>query len=410
MCYNLSSAVSTVTENDTDGDGNPETFKKVIQDNIIFTQDDGQSRATTIENATISYNDDGTKTITYKIDKYGNGKLVQDRIDTIDGDDNVSKSITYEHNDLSGLKQEIVTTYTYEDGMVKTKSIDNVGEERDLTITYTYTPEGDVKTEKHDYINHDKWDHVQTNNIVEDGLIKSYDLSYTNGNEISVEQIFEDGKKVSKISKKDGAVIEDLNYLYNNEDGHLIKSNDINDLRYYINIYDDMEHKVKFIYDNKQNDAKDYSLTYNYDEHIHVSSQYESANRSYIDYHKYNDEKSSKIMDVRDDNVDGSIDKIFVQRSLTLDYQDEYATVKEIQISDVNNNLLTISDETLTNIITNNGADKLVIKTSREHSALDLGDSFIKTGEKEIYEGKNYIKYADDSGLTVIVEPDIDVI
>ncbi|MDP8034569.1 MULTISPECIES: hypothetical protein [Pasteurellaceae] len=174
MCYNLSSAVSTVTELDKDGDGiaDTTTIKKTDTDengkNIDIvtvledTDDDGtpdtitntivdKHNQTTVEKGTVLSSEEGIITVKFDVDKFDDGKGISGRTDRItrDGkgevldssfdfydDGTQDKKISYEYNDDGTIKQEYIDlnvdgvpeeliSYEYKDGELykKTKTV-----------------------------------------------------------------------------------------------------------------------------------------------------------------------------------------------------------------------------------------------------------------------------------------------
>ncbi|MDP8104022.1 RHS repeat domain-containing protein [Pasteurella atlantica] len=170
MRYNLSSAVSTVTETDEDGDGNPEStiIKSDTTDDgklnktteIIDKESDGTPDAitntiidkhniTTIEKGTITnVDEEGIITVKFDVDKRGDEKGISGRTDRITRDGR-GEVLDSEYDFYNDGDKDYKSSFEYNsDGTIKKEKIDlNMDGADDKVISFDYNPDGSVAKE-----------------------------------------------------------------------------------------------------------------------------------------------------------------------------------------------------------------------------------------------------------------------
>ncbi|MDP8052859.1 hypothetical protein QJU23_10590, partial [Pasteurella atlantica] len=60
-------------------------------------------------------------------------------------------------------------------------------------------------------------------------------------------------------------------------------------------------------------------------------------------------------------------------------------------------------------IANDENSHKVIVNSAKTGDVLNLDGSFTKTAETESHGGQDYVKYTDDAGNALIVDPDITV-
>ncbi|MDP8054780.1 hypothetical protein [Pasteurella atlantica] len=473
MCYALFSAVSTVTELDKDGDGIADTTTEVItkpngavvtkvytdsnddgvQDSIVKTIKNAKPKGgVTTETGTITHNDDGTQTIKYEIDPYSLGHVSSARTDTIDAKGNVIKS--EEDYTNNGVINRTVT-YEYDESGKVTKSnydYDNNGkpnlviihEAKDGGEYHYYDRDMNGTTETTYFYQNSDDTHIVKNTPVDNpddfNLIREY--SY---NEL--------GQNIKTILKTgDDKPIRTEYYKYNDK-GHIIetkidKGNDgsIDTIVHAEYDNDNKHHKLKELIDTDANGSTDIVKEYSYNERDLVSETRTDSDNDgtfeKVEYFTYNN-LGNIVTYSRDDGNDHSIDykqyreyaiakngeveagilsavaidwgnngyeRFDIYDDHTMQASDKYdiAGLENIYIKK-DNLEVTISDDTLDKIANDNNGHKVIVNSLKSGDKLHLDGNFTKTTETESHAGQDYVKYTDEAGNALIVDPDITV-
>ncbi len=402
----------TTVHTDSNDDGIQDSVVNTIEqpNGVITTEWGATSSTTTIEKGTITNNDNGTQTIKYEVDKYGDAKVVINRTDIVDAKGNAIKSSL--DTDNNGVVDTVVTREFDEKGNAIKEIIDYPGEKSDRVITNTYNDKGENIKSVVDYNMEDKNDHIIANTFNDEGLVTSYTMDYPNSDGLrNVTNTFDDKGRVVKVLVEHSNGNENLITYEYAEHGQLLKSVDSNNIRDYIQVYNEKEQKIEFTYDSKQDDGKDYSIFYGYDDKGDNSTLiYDNKMNDNKDYTFNNqfDDEHHRILGLRDDLSDGSFNKLYLYESMSVTYQNDFAEVKDIYFAkdDID---VTISEAVLNKIIGDDSSDKVVIHTARPDGKLHLDGNFTKTAETESHGGQDYVKYTDEAGNALIVDPDITV-
>ncbi|MDP8100112.1 hypothetical protein, partial [Pasteurella atlantica] len=106
--------------------------------------------------------------------------------------------------------------------------------------------------------------------------------------------------------------------------------------------------------------------------------------------------------------ADSSIDFFQSYMNMELPSDDSFIGISSVYLVE-NNIALTIPEATLDKIASDKNSHKLVINSSKEGDQLHLDGNFTKTAETESHSGQDYVKYTDEAGNALIVDPDITV-
>ncbi|MDP8102040.1 hypothetical protein [Phocoenobacter atlanticus] len=126
----------------------------------------------------------------------------------------------------------------------------------------------------------------------------------------------------------------------------------------------------------------------------------------------YDNDKGGLIYDASDlsssdGNVDGNSDIINYYRDATITSDNNIGLT---DISFIKDNVsLTISDTALDKIANDDNSHKVIVNSGKSGDKLHLDGNFTKTTETESHSGQEYVKYTDDAGNALIVDPDITV-
>ncbi|MDP8111893.1 MULTISPECIES: hypothetical protein [Pasteurellaceae] len=358
MCYILFSAVSTVTELDKDGDGIADTTTE-----MATILDDGGND--TIKTKIFTDMDDNGEqdSVVVTIQKPNGGRLTTEAGTIINNSDG-TQTIKFEIDKYSDGKVIMYRTDTIDGSGNTIKS-----EERDYPLQADrdiyYTYDSSHKVIKSEY---DK-------NL--DGNIEhTHYLKYDGNRQIGVD-VDTNGDTKSNYTES---------YQYNDK-GELIKAfidlggnGSINQIHSYV--YEKGE-RVQINYDLDANDTVDK-----------------------MEFYKYNDIGKLTYMK-QDIGADGSIDKLWFYDEIKVPTGSDLTNINELIINrpDIS---VTISDHILDQIVSNN-THKVVVSSHSTKDGLNLEGSFTKTTETESHGGQDFVKYTDEAGNALIVDPDITV-
>ncbi|MDP8147582.1 hypothetical protein, partial [Phocoenobacter atlanticus] len=112
-----------------------------------------------------------------------------------------------------------------------------------------------------------------------------------------------------------------------------------------------------------------------------------------------------------DDNVymEGNEHQLYIYKNSEHSNMDHFTGIQNIYLSGKELKL-TISDDVLDKIANDDNDHKVIINSEKLADELYLEGNFIKTTETESHNGQEYIKYTDEIGNALIVDPDITVI
>ncbi|MDP8102039.1 hypothetical protein [Phocoenobacter atlanticus] len=485
ICYNLSSAVSTVTELDKDGDGTPDIRIEKIDGKhegasntrtYTDTDDDGTFDTVSIVNknhivvegtnilngnyhyeGNIEYQNDGTKML-HGGYKNKSGETIS-HVDLLENADNqIIKKINYldeTHNqklttvnfkyDSEGnviYKGNDINSDGYDDFVVRSEFPDE-----NTTLTYYDFPLNGEKSNRYEFTNnHDNTAtlKISANNNEDINFVVHYKYD-DNGQQI--ERVMENGS---------GKAISTLKSYYD-DDGKVIRTetdrgsdNSVDAVNtYYYKDGDSHYYLEKIDSDNKNGNDK--SIRYVYDnEHrkIEAHHNYDLENSSndnrYIEYFEYNDvnriTERYKIMDGSTEKTDiicygyskgengGTITRASVvargdsehldvmtlngkNYELGSDFDTSHIDMTGLKNIYINkdNVQITISDDILDKIATDDNSHKVIVNSKKSGDQLHLDGNFTKTAETESHGGQDYVKYTDEVGNALIVDPDITV-
>ncbi|MDP8133445.1 hypothetical protein [Pasteurella atlantica] len=108
------------------------------------------------------------------------------------------------------------------------------------------------------------------------------------------------------------------------------------------------------------------------------------------------------------DRVDGNADKLFVYKDFTISNTDHLIGLQNIDVKQ-NNIEMTISDDVLDKITNDDNSHKVIVNSKKSGDVLNLDGNFVKTTDTEAHDGQDYVKYTDDAGNALIVDPDVTV-
>ncbi|MDP8106031.1 hypothetical protein QJU39_10085 [Pasteurella atlantica] len=434
ICYNLSSAVSTVTELDKDGDGIADTTTEVITKGDCITttkvytdsNDDGTqdsfveitnrlSGYVTTETGTITHNTDGTQIIKYEVDKYSNNGQVSGRIDTLDAEGNVIKS-EYDLNNDGRIDKTETKTYnddntvkvavdTYNDGKVDSVTIETYDSNGNI-IKNEYDRDNDGVFEASDtriyddknhliVINHDTNNDGTTDSIDSREYDKVCNLSKqvldrnADGQDdyIILREFDEKGwtTKTSYDTNGDGTIEKSMTYERMPLKGHSLK---------------------QFV-DKGDDGSIDQINTFEYDDFGQViKREYDYTNDGVVDatfWDTYNE--NQYISTLQDKN---QVKRLFFYSNAELSSDEKLLNLEGIYIQR-DNISITISDDVLDKIASDENSHKVVVNSTKTGDMLNLDGNFTKTTETESHSGQDCVKYTDEVGNALIVDPDITV-
>ncbi|MDP8050748.1 hypothetical protein QJU43_09945 [Pasteurella atlantica] len=336
--------------------------------------------------------DENGRTIRIETDYQGDGKI--DSITTIERDEeNHQVKYLHDSNGNSTIdKDEVIEVYTmdenneYEIGRVR-----SIGTEENINQINEFT--------------YGKLWNLYTYDYNNDGQKDWYNFSLYNEKGQFVEQRrgkyydgLEDITDIKDVVGTDTISVSGNTYEYNDEGRMSVRSN-------YASVKDIATDKVSsehfYEYDNST-DLLTKETVYN--GHI------EDNKVSTISHYEYNNSEQ-KVARYYDNLQDGeNVDQINVYGNHTVSESEKFdiSGMKNIYFNkeDVT---LTITDDTLDKIANDVNSHKVVISSSKSGDELRLEGNFTKTTETESHGGQDYVKYTDEAGNALIVDPDISV-
>ncbi|MDP8094310.1 hypothetical protein QJU20_09830 [Pasteurella atlantica] len=424
------------------------------QDSIVKTTQNAKPQGgVTTETGTITHNSDGTQTIKYEVDPYSLGHVSSAHTDTIDAKGNVIKS--EEDYTNNGIINRTVS-YEYDENGKVTKSEYDYNNDGlpNLVLTWEHKDGG-----LYQYYDRDMNGTTETTYFSQDSddkhILKRTPVDNPDGftliREYSYNELGQESEVVFK--KGDDKPIHTEFYKYNNK-GHIIetkidKGNDgsIDTIIHAEYDNDNKHHKLKELIDSDANGSTDVVKEYSYNERdlvseirtdsdndgtfekvenftyndvgvVDVYSQRIDGNVS-VDYKKYYDYKIAENGELQigikktvatDIDNDGHCDIIWTYDDFVLVESDKYDITGLRDISFQKNDMsLTISDDILDKVANGTSNHKMIINGAQSGDKLHLDGNFTKTTETESHRGQDYVKYTDEAGNALIVDPDITV-
>ncbi|MDP8100078.1 hypothetical protein, partial [Pasteurella atlantica] len=180
--------------------------------------------------------------------------------------------------------------------------------------------------------------------------------------------------------------------------------------------YDDKGNRIKMEYDNNNDGTIDAVRYFEYDDMgLNTVMKYDTDNDGSInqtDIYGYND-IGTRISITRDlssstEPLDGNADILLIYGDGVKVSGDNMAGMRNINLykDDIS---LTISEQALDKIATDENSHKVIVNSKKSGDQLHLDGNFTKTTETEAHDGQDYVKYTDEAGNALIVDPDITV-
>ncbi|MDP8100117.1 hypothetical protein [Pasteurella atlantica] len=223
--------------------------------------------------------------------------------------------------------------------------------------------------------------------------------------------------------KSDGNINTKYAYVYDEKtDRRVMTKNDINgdDVfdRYTVFDYDERGFITEIQYKDAQMNTTS-SVNYEYNELGRIShSITNNGEKMAYNYYGYN-QLDDGGYDIRSSIYGGSKEHDYTD-NLTITKEGSYELGKN-QTSHFNmtglenitvnsdNVQITISDDVLDKIANDDNNHKVIVNSSKSGDKLHLDGNFTKTAETESHSGQDYVKYTDEAGNALIVDPDITV-
>ncbi|MDP8153400.1 hypothetical protein QJU66_09745 [Pasteurella atlantica] len=325
-------------------------------------------------------------------DYQGDGKI--DSITTIEHDEE-NHQVKYLH-DSNGNgtidKDEVIEVYTMdENNEYRVSRVRSIGTEENINQINEFT-------------NGELWN-LRTYDYNNDGQKDWYNFSLYNEKGQFVEQRrgkyydgLEDITDIKDVVGTDTISVTGNTYEYNDEGRMSVRSN-------YASVKDIATDKVSiehfYEYDNSTGLFIKETV---YNGHI------EDNKVSAISHYEYNNSEE-KVARYYDNLTDGeNIDYVNIYGNHTVSESEKFdiSGVKNILFNkeDVT---LTITDDTLDKIANDENSHKVIVKSWVSGDELRLEGNFTKTTETESHSGQDYVKYTDEAGNAIIVDPDISV-
>ncbi|MDP8102072.1 hypothetical protein [Phocoenobacter atlanticus] len=453
--YVIISAVSTVTELDKDGDGNAESSIKktidkrgnpVIEENIDnnsdgvidekvlsysqkaqhfwrrvddesvvehFKDSDGDGKfdkasveynisevrtyeAATIKgNGTVEYNSDGSKTVTYNMEKYNNGgEFLEKEILKYDADENVVETIN-EITNLRNSNKIISSTKNISDDVKEiVKDVEN--SEGNHTVYKTISTKiDDTYTIREHYKDDVLYRATKSKVMFDDdnGNIHNIGSWLTDPNDHNSHE----GRTFYTVYKDGLLDFEKIFYVPKNETLDNYDTVDSIPLTNY-NVYDATNYGyIKYDgYSTPQQHSQTTTLLYNEDKEI-ILSQY---------YDLFADDKPER--GYVDNILDTKADLLVLNHSYTINNEDYLEGLSAINIAG-DAKVITISDESLNTIFKEEDHNSLYINNKiGKKVVLDISDDFIVKDDTDV--DSKYLNYEDGAGHHIYVDAEITVI
>ncbi|MDP8108051.1 hypothetical protein, partial [Pasteurella atlantica] len=454
--YVIISAVSTVTELDKDGDGTPEKVIEVFE-NQEFTGTlfaaDKNSHCSKVTLTKIDEDQNGvfevieekiydapsTTTTTYKYTDSDQDGQLDYILRTSEGRYNIKNSIGgnikhnsdntttvhYSQNVDDHKKEEIITldenglmtksdlymdgketysrSYEYDSAtnkLVKSESL-NVNSGNTTTNLYEYENDlGHVSKNIWSYSNSDKV-YFKERYYSEEGCVWNESRGDLDG----------DGKIETIVRDTLDADYNILREAYLDLEGNLLSYQD--------RTYDDHRRIITSKTDGNNNNVYEDITEYTYDNLANIKSSElasydinEDGNLDKFNYRVFNVVgkvlTEEGVYDLNGENPE--VKKIYYLQDSEVVFKDNFS-VENIYFYGNNDVSVTLSDEVLDKLANDDNNHSIFVDSYNNltGSKLKLDGSFTKTAETEAHDGQDFVKYTDEAGNALIVDPDITV-
>ncbi|MDP8054822.1 hypothetical protein, partial [Pasteurella atlantica] len=176
--------------------------------------------------------------------------------------------------------------------------------------------------------------------------------------------------------------------------------------------YNEAGQEVKYTIDHPQNHASDYTATSIYDEQglqiKRVVDYVENDSRDFTATFEY-DNQNEMVKQFVDMESNGGVDKLYVYEPTTISNSNNIlgTTFKDIYILE-DDVAINIADTVLDVIANDQNGHKVYVNSTKTGDVINLEGNFVKA-ETESHAGQDYVKYTDEAGNALIIDPDITV-
>ncbi|MDP8175923.1 hypothetical protein, partial [Phocoenobacter skyensis] len=177
--------------------------------------------------------------------------------------------------------------------------------------------------------------------------------------------------------------------------------------------YDDKGQRVKWLKDLDANGSIDKVEKGTYDDEGHLVKleidNNNDGNVDRIDFRSYDD--FDDLASLARDNKevgDGNAEQLFFYKNTEISNTDHLSGLENIYFQK-DNLEVTISDDVLDKIANDDNSHKVIVNSKKSGDVLNLDGNFVKTTDTEAHGGQDYVKYTDDAGNALIVDPDVTV-
>ncbi|MDP8102034.1 hypothetical protein [Phocoenobacter atlanticus] len=412
-------------------------YKEYNQDgNVIKISHDKNADGIIDDTRTMIYNDQN-RTIITELNLLNDKWIDYESIKTYDKNGAI---IAYVRE--KGLIKSVEFTNNEFDQALDYKQIDTSKNNKvDYQGYYKYDDRQRIIEDKVDYKGDHIVDELRSYIYNENGSGYTYTVTYP---KFSTKEIYiydESGKKLQGFTENNGTVVKKTIFQYDDLDritqestykGDIENPSSVkkfsyepNSLRYtVIEIDNEKNHEIRASFDEKGL-REEYSLkdltTNKLSYKVYLEHDYTEQYKHIVEKVDYrvddifdeirlfdgSKKGRNEIFVANDYNQDNVMDNLSIVRDVELS-EDYIQGIKDVRLlkDDLS---VTISDDVLDKIATDDNSHKVIVNSKKSGDQLHLDGNFTKTTETESHDGQNFVKYTDEAGNALIVDPDITV-